>query len=186
MKKAGLAVLAAAMLLAPGRAAEESEAALAERALAISVERDDAHIVAASWNGRPFLFVDYLKDAERELVALEKTANGYRRVVVTAGEEEGGTPDIAIGFANADSDPAKELIVLLAWPQVHLDVGGTLYEVRIFDDLHAGQTKLAYLPGVSHRFEGHNCDCAWDDGRIDRYPFKTIAGIKAKLRKMGF
>jgi hypothetical protein len=43
-----------------------------------------------------------------------------------------GPSDIdAIGFANADRDPAKELIVIFAWRQIHYGACGPIYEVRI-------------------------------------------------------
>src|SRR5262249_27902476 len=122
---------------------------------------DDIKLTQADWNGRSLIFVEYatskpvrggeeveISDEDRILVALEKIADHkYRKADVTVGEEEGGTAQInAIAFANADKDPARELIVLLSWPVKHYDLEGTLYEVRIFDDLGPGRSeKLTYL-----------------------------------------
>ena len=181
MLAALLALSAAAALPAP----EDSKRIVA-RVLHINWDDDEEHVVAANWNGHPYLFVDYLKGEERRVVALEKIGGDYRLIAVTTGEEEGGTPDVAIGFANADRDAAKELIVLLSWPVQHYDVSGTLYEVRIFDDLNSKRPELAYLPLPSRHFAGHTCDCGWREGKVDHYKFKTIGTVKAELRRMGF
>lgn len=147
-------------------------------------------MTAAAWNGVPMLFVDYETGAgeseERPLVALQRQPSGaYRLVRVTLGETEGGRPDIAaIGFAKADRDPARELIVILAWSVRHLDVDGTAYEVRIFDDPQAGQSSLKQLK-ISDHFGG-DCDCTWSDGSSKHYRFKTVAAVKAELKKLGY
>ncbi len=123
---------------------------------------------------------------ERPLVALQQQpTGGYREIQVTAGEKEGGTLDIvALGFANADHDPAKQLIVILAWSQRHADFEGTLYEVRIFDDPKPGQQALTLLK-VSQKF-GSGCDCQWRDGTSKHDRFKTIAAVKAELKRLGY
>jgi hypothetical protein len=170
------------------RSSGESDGAFAERVLQLSQD-NHVHVMAAAWNGSPMLFVDYEtfdKDPERPLVALQQQPSGsYRIIRVTVGEQEGGTPDIAaIGFANADRDPAQEVIVILSWPQQHYDVEGTLYEVRIFDDAKPGVDTLPLLK-VSDHF-GTVCDCNWRDGKSKRFRFKTIAAVKAELRKLGY
>lgn len=172
------------------RAAAESDKAFAARVLHLP-PGNAFNVTAAAWNGAPTLFVDYETgreedSAERPLVALQRQTSGaYRLLHVTTGETEGGRPDIAaIGFANADRDPAKELIVILAWSNEHLDVSGTLYEVRIIDDPHPGQTSLSTLK-LSNHF-GVECDCSWSDGSSKRYRFKTIAAVKAELKKLGY
>jgi hypothetical protein len=119
------------------RAPGENDLAFATRALRLPKDADP-HTTLATWNGAPTLFVDYTTaeaEPERPLVALQRRPNGgYRAIDVTVGEQEGGTPDVlAIGFANADRDADRELIVILAWSQVHYDFSGTLYEVRLFD-----------------------------------------------------
>ncbi len=170
------------------RAPNESDLSFATRVLRLSDDADP-HTTAATWNGRSTLFVDYQTSGdypERPLVALQQQpTGGYREIQVTVGEQEGGTPDIAaLGFANANHDPAKQLIVILAWPQLHADVGGTLYEVRIFDDPKPGQHALTLLK-VSQKF-GSECDCRWSDGTSKHYRFKTIAAVKAELKRLGY
>jgi hypothetical protein len=119
---------------------------------------------------------------------LQETPGGaYRRMDVTTGEQEGGAPDVvSIGFANADRDPAKELVVILAWPVRHADVEGTLYAVRIFYDPQPGQTKLTELKAAERPFEAHNCDCDRGGGKSEHYRFKTMAAVKAELTRRGF
>ena len=155
------------------RAAGESDKAFAARVLHLP-PGNAFNVTAAAWNGSPTLFVDYETgreedSPERPLVALQQQPSGaYRLLHVTIGETEGGRPDIAaIGFANADRDPAKELIVILTWWTQHLDVSGTFYEVRIIDDPHPGQTSLPTLK-LSDHF-GSECDCSWSDGSSKRY-----------------
>ena len=170
------------------RAAGETDAAFVGRALQLPPSAD-AHVTAANWNGVATLFVDHQTVAEypeRIVTALQRQpTGGYRAIEVTVGEQEGGTPDIAaIGFANADRDPAKELIVILAWPQQHYDVEGTLYEVRLFDDPKPGRSALTPLR-LSHRF-GAGCDCGRRDGTSSHFRFKTVAAVKAALRRLGY
>ena len=111
----------------------------------------------------------------------------YDQALVTIGEQEGGEPEvIAIGFANADRDPAAELVVMLRWPVRHADVDGSLYEVRIFDDLKPGQARPVYLKQVSERFAAHACDCGWSDGRRETYRFKTMALVRRELKRLGY
>jgi hypothetical protein len=170
------------------RMAGETDPAFAKRVLRLSAEAEP-HVTTANWNGAPTQFVDYETTGEypeRPLVALQQEATGaYRVIEVTLGEQEGGTPDVlALGFANADHDPAKELIVILAWSQMHYDFEGTLYEVRIFDDAKPRQKALTLLK-VSQKFES-GCDCGWRDGTSKRYRFKTITAVRAELKRLGY
>ncbi len=170
------------------RDAGESDLVFARRAL--HLDDDTAlHVTAAAWNGLDTLFVDYSTagdDPERPLVALQRAVDGsYRVVRITVGEQEGGTPDLsALGFAKAGGKTGEALIVILTWPVRHFDVDGTLYEVRIFHPPTPGQTAVTLAP-ASRKF-GSGCDCAWRDGATKRYRFKTIAAVKAELRKLGY
>ena len=166
----------------------ESDLTFATRSLKLPKDAEP-HTTLTSWNGVPTLFVDYETqeaDPERPLVALQRQADGrYRTLQVTLGEQEGGTPDIlALGFANADRDTDKELIVILAWPMRHYDVSGTLYEVRLFDAAKPGQTELMLLP-LSGKF-GLGCECERTDEPAEHYRFKTIAAVKAELKRLGY
>jgi hypothetical protein len=162
----------------------ETDDAFAVRMLRLG--DSDAHVLATTWNGVRTLFVDYVQGAdteapERPLVALEETAPGkFRKLAVTVGETEGGEPDIAaIGFANADRDPAKELIVILAWRQYHATACGPIYEVRIFDDPDPGGKALRQLPISKHFGEG----CA---DKPERFRFTTISAVRAELSRLGY
>lgn len=181
-------VVAPAQPAALQRLANEDNPSFARRALALPATAE-VNVTVASWNGAETLFVDYLTDeeyAERPLLALRRLpTGGYARLTVTMGEHEGGAPSIAaIGFANADRDAAKELIVILTWRVWHYDDKGTMYEVRILDDARPGQAALSPLT-VSPRF-GVACECWRRDGPADRAPFKTIASVKSELKRLGF
>ncbi len=184
-----LAGLSAAQAQDLRRAPGESALAFVTRGLKLSDE-SDAHVTAANWNGVPTLFVDYQTgsddDAERPIVALQQEPSGsYREIQVTVGEQEGGVPDLlAVGFARAERNPVQDLIVILAWGQTHATVSGTLYEVRIFAPPAPGQTTLTLLP-ISKKF-GMECDCTWNDGTSKHFRFKTIASIKAGLKRLGY
>jgi len=170
------------------RQANEDDQSFARRALALSAAAE-VNVTSAVWNGGETLFIDYLTDEEypaRPLVALRRLpSGGFLRLNVTTGEHEGGDATVAaIGFANADRDAAQELIVILTWPVKHYDVGGELYEVRIFDDAKTDQVALRPLT-VSPRFDVA-CDCSRRDGPDERAPFKTIASVKRELKRLGF
>jgi len=158
----------------------ESDSAFAARML--KVPGDELHTLTTSWNGVPTIFADYVtgretETPERPLIALQQAPEGgYRKLLVTVGETEGGEPDIeAIGFANADDDPAKELIVLLAWNEPHYGACGPVYEVRIFDDPKPSEASLRLLPVSKHFGEG-----------CEHFRFKTIAAVKRELTRLGY
>jgi len=162
----------------------EADAAFAARVLMV---RDaDVHTLAATWNGARTLFVNFerggdTESPERPLIALEETAPGtFRKLLVTIGETEGGSPDIeAIGFANADRDPANELIVIFAWRQNHYSACGPIYEVRIIDDPDPAGTNLRQLP-ISKHF-GVGCV-----EKPQRYRYTTIGAVKGELNRLGY
>ena len=171
------------------RAPGDRDLVFAMRALHLTADAEP-HVTAANWNGLPTLFVDYQTSGEypeRPIVALQRQpSGGYQAFRVTLGEQEGGTPDlVALGFAHADhGSPAKDLIVILAWDVKHAGVSGTLYEVRIFAPPQPGQKALTLLK-VSEKF-GSECDCTWDDGTSKTFRFKTIAAVKAELKRLGY
>ena len=77
--------------------------------------------------------------------------------------------------------------MLLSWNVQHADVNGTLYEVRIFDDIQSpSQTRLTYLKQVSAHFSARQLRLRpqrWQ--AAGSFRFKTIAAIRAELKKMG-
>jgi hypothetical protein len=162
----------------------------AEALKLLGASGDDLRTTRAVWNREPTVFVDWLygpdDETERLLFAVQKSGGHLRPVKVTVAEQEGGSAAVAaIAFANADRDAEKELVVILTWPVAHHDVHGTLYEVRLFDDLHPSQTALAPLPKLSRHF-GSECDCDWTDGSSKRFGFKTIAAVRRELSRMGY
>lgn len=166
----------------------EPAARFAERVLGLARDPYERHVIESAWNGHPSIFADFLRGEERELVALQQGPGGrYRRLHVTTGEEEGGRASVAaIGFANADRDARRELIVILTWQVHHYDVGGTFYEVRILDDPAPGRDALVRLPAAERLFAAGGCDCDRRDGTRERYRFKTIALVRRALRRAGF
>ena len=168
----------------------ESAKAFQERAAGAPSD-DGVNIVPAKWNGRPYLFVDFpacRKDEDdRDLVALAQMPDrSLRRIFVTTGEEEGGEATIAaVGFGAPAGASSDDLIVLLSWPVQHADVAGTLYEVRLFADPGtAAPENLTSLDALAKHFDHDNCDCGRDTGKREYFPFKTMAAIKAELKKL--
>jgi hypothetical protein len=47
------------------------------------------------------------------------------------------------------------------------------------------RTTFPHQPEFSTHF-GTVCDCNWRDGKSKRFQFKTIAAVKAELRKLGY
>lgn len=199
---AALLLALSALLPAPAaaqpvlrRAADEPATAFAARVL--GQPEAELQVVETVWNGAPAIFADHLVRQTtdkgyaietRRLVLLSRGADGgWRRFAVTDAEEEGGTAEVAaIGFANADRDADRELIVLLKWPQVHYDYGGAFYEVRLFDTPRPGQPALTFLAAPSKLFGGIGCECTRRDGSATTFRFKTIALIKRELTRRGY
>jgi hypothetical protein len=156
--------------------------------IALLVALQATNVTPAQWNSVPARFLDYLEgpegEEERQVVAI---LPGDRRVAVTTGEQEGGAPSLAaIGFANADSDPTKELIVILRWDIRHYDVEGAMYDIRILDDPKPGATALAPVEKAQALFESYACDCNRRDEPPDRAKVKTIAAVKQVLKRAGY
>jgi hypothetical protein len=159
-------------------------------------EGDDTHILTTKWNGRPYVFVDFPvarnisqsteTEGDRDLIALAQMPDGsLKRVFVTTAEEEGGEGSIAaIGFGHPGQGP-DDLIVLISWPVQHADVAGTLYEVRLFGDPGAKlPATLSALEKLGKHFDHDNCDCGRTGEKPEHFPFKTMAAIKAELKKL--
>jgi hypothetical protein len=124
--------------------------------------------------------------AERHAFIVRQVGSKLRALKVMVAEAEGGKPEVAaVGFANADRDTAKELVVLLKWEQVHYDYGGRFWEVRLFDDIKPGQTELQPLPQVSAHF-GLGCECSWRNGENKTYRYNTLAAVRKELNRLGY
>lgn len=191
-----LGLLATAAAPVPEWRMETRETSAHFAARMLDQPEDALNLVDAPWNGRRTLFADYQRGERekdynvtyRELFALvQQPAGDWRKIAVTTGEEEGGEAEVAaIGFANADRDPDRELIVILKWPQQHYDYSGAFYEVRLFDTPAPGKPALTYLEGFSKKFGGVGCECSSREGGDTHYRFKTIAAVKQELKRLGY
>ena len=194
MKPLAILALAAGLLSGAARAQPlvrgpgEPATRFAGRVLGLERNADELRAIESTWNGRPAIFAEFPNGEAREVVALLQAPDGrYRRLHVTTGEEEGGRAFVAaIGFANADRDARRELVVILTWQIRHCDVAGTLYQVRILDDPAPGRDALVRLPAAERLFAAGGCDCDRRDGTRERYRFKTIASVRRALRRAGY
>lgn len=112
-------------------------------------------------------------------------AAGYRRLFLDRYEQEGADASIAsVFFANADHDPARELVVLCQWPQRHYQVAGTLYQARFYDNPAAAATRLAPLTALdkllTSEFDGTN-----EEGKHTA-KYQSAAAIRQKLKQLGY
>ena len=181
------------LLLFAALAGGASSAPLTKEAVRLlGADRVNTHALEMIWNGKDTVFVDYPTKADDagdlglQLKAVQRSHGRLQQFAITEEEPVGGDPAVAaIGFANADRDPAKELIVILEWPQKHYDYEGRLLEVRLFDDAKEGQAALMPMK-VSSNF-GLGCECYYrDDRKPERYKFATIASVKRELRRLGY
>jgi hypothetical protein len=113
--------------------------------------------------------------------------NTYSEVTFGTIDTEGGNPSIeTIFFANADSDKAKEIIIIASWEQRHYDVNGTLYGTYVFDNQTIEKTfDLKFLEEISKKLDG-GCECNWRDGTNKKSKFKTASEVKKELASLGF
>jgi hypothetical protein len=117
-------------------------------------------------------------------IYLQKSPGQYRDISFGPIEEDGGYPEIlSVFFANADTDVAKELIILCKYPQKHTDYEGDFYETFIFDNPGL-KTQLTYFKKTSEKFTG--CECEQTNGKNEVAKYKTAAAVKARLAGMGF
>ena len=114
-------------------------------------------------------------------------SNSYQRVFIDTFENEGGTAEIAsIFFANADTDPAREMVILIKWPCVHYQIDGNLYETRIFNNVPASSIprKMVYLKQASKKVSGGFDGYREGENVISKY--KTSQEIRARLKSLGY
>lgn len=186
-----ISAFVAATLALPGASAPS----VADAIKLVDGNRVNVHTLETNWNGQRTIFVDYPIAGQgdqdgmefMQLYAVQSEDAGLKSIKVAEVGPDGGDPEIAsIGFANADHDPAKELIVLLEWPQSHYDYGGSFFEVWLYDDPKPGQSALVKLDKLSEHF-GFGCECSFRDGRKDEhYRFKTIAAVRGELKRLGY
>lgn len=134
------------------------------------------------------IHVAYAESASDELrVAVCVRLSGPMAGYAYAGpiDSQGGQhPVLAEMFlANADDDPARELVVLAAWEvDDALGTSGTLYEPWIFDPpAGAGVMQRVVLvdPELSFGFDGIR------EGERVTYPYQDAAALRARLQQLG-
>jgi hypothetical protein len=122
-------------------------------------------------------------------VLVPKSMMTYRKILIDTFFQEGGAPHIEhVLFANADRDKARELIIIVSWPQDHSAAGivGTLYGTHIFDDPSPDieEYQLKFFKALSEKLDGGF------EGKRNNEPvkadYKTAPQIKAALRKLGY
>ena len=172
---------------APTPASVETPDGLAARLLGVAQEEDDRHAQTLQWNGRAWVVVDQLIDGNREVVALSVKADGsVDRIKIATGEPEGEAASLAaIGAANADADPAEELVAIFTWRVEHEGVSGTLYDVQVLDQT-TGSTVLTSMDQINARFDENACDCSGSDLPAQTFAFKTLDSVKAELARLAF
>ena len=159
-------------------------------------------VLETKWNEVPVIisFYDQIytlpkeKDPDQQsyhkivgAVFLLKSKNTYHKTTLGPIDTEGGDPFIeSVFFANADSDKAKELLVIASWPQVHYEVSGTLYGTFVFNyEFIRDTTEWNFLQGISEKLSG-GCECQWSDGSSKKAKFKTATEVKKELKRLGF
>lgn len=186
-----LPVIAALSSLAAVAAAALPSITAGDALRHLKTDVDTANASPIIWNGVPGIMVDRLSGpdgAVQRLVELvHRTSDGtLRSIRVTMAEPEGGDAEVeAWGLANADADPALELALILRWPVVHQDVSGTLYEVRLFDDVKAGEAALRPLTRLSAHF-GSGCACQERDGRRRSFRYASMTAVRRELARLGY
>ena len=159
-------------------------------------------VLETKWNSTPVIIAFYQEtyklpkqnDPDQQdylgivgTIFIQSGSNSYRKYLIDIFDSEGGDPVVeSVSFANADKDNKKELIIIVSWNQVHYDVGGTLYNTFIYDNLlNTDQTSLSLMKELSEKLDG-GCDCSWRDGLIKKAKFKTASDIKRGLTRLGY
>jgi hypothetical protein len=118
---------------------------------------------------------------------LPDAAHGYRRVEIGLIEHDGAEPEIqSVFFANADTMPGPELVVMATWRIYNYFVGGVIYGTHVYA-LRPGADgrRFVYLEDVSEKVSG-TCDCDRRDEPDEMSRFKTAAEVRAGLRALGY
>jgi hypothetical protein len=160
-------------------------------------------VISIPWNGKPVIIAFYkesyrlpIKDDPDQqeyfrllgFVYFKSQGGNYTRYLIDTIDTEGDTPAIeSVFFANADTDVAKELILIVSWEQRHAAVNGTLYGTFVYDDIAtvSNKGKLRFMETISKKVDG-GCDCTWDNGKTNAVKYKTAGAIKSELKRLGY
>ena len=129
------------------------------------------------------------REGERRIegvLYLPRRPGEYRRIEIDTYPPEGGAPRIeSVFFADAGAERRRVLVVLVAWPQAHADVRGTLHGVFVYDrpqdDLD--ETRLPPDRETGKRLEP-GCDCTYRDGRQTHARYKSAEAVRAALKEL--
>lgn len=188
--KPALTVIAALASIASVAAATPPPITAGEALRHLKTSVDAANASPLVRNGVPGIIVDQLAgsegEAQRRVDLVQRALDGtLRSIRVTMAEPEGGEAEVeAWGLANADADPAPELVLILRWPVVHHDVSGALYEVRLFDDPRPDEAALRPLTRLSAHF-GSGCTCQERDGRRRGFRYASMTAVRRELARLG-
>jgi hypothetical protein len=144
------------------------------------------------WDEPPSQHVDAFtgeRDKElRRFVAVQQGPDGkLHSTIVTDIQSDALFASVAaIGFANADSDRDKELIVIVRWETQGGVGGGSDYQVRIFKRPDPSKPYLSALEDVSNHFGVQFEGRTFDDGERVHARFKTIKAVQMELRRLGY
>lgn len=159
-------------------------------------------VLETKWNGLPVVISLYdqtyklpiQNDPDQQTyhkivgaVFIQLDKNNYSETTFGTIDTEGGDPTIeTVFFANADTDKAKELIIIASWEQRHYDVSGTLYGTYVFDyELTSATLEWKFLEEISRKLDG-GCECNWNDGTSKQAKFKTASEVKNELTRLGY
>jgi Bacterial protein of unknown function (DUF922) len=114
------------------------------------------------------------------------TKDIYKRVLIDTISNEGKPVNIAATFfANADSDNAKELVIMATSTQKDKQATGTLYINRVYDNIPKPMPgKLKRLDDVCGKIEGGMEGT--QSGKPSRAKYKSEKEVIEALKKMGF
>lgn len=179
------------------RVENETNEAFAKRNAPPQSELVHTVIQTTAWNN-PNSVIAFYRHEDKEgkytvtivdgYLFIPTSTGAYEKILINHFEEEGAPADIeAVFFANADKDPAKELVVLCSWKQQHYDFQGTMYGTFVFDDLKKDvhPAELTLLESVSKKVSG-GCDCRHRDGSKPDRRFRTAAQVRAGLKRLGY
>ena len=110
----------------------------------------------------------------------------YKRVLIDTFVNDGHPVNIAATFfANADSDQAKELIIIANSSQKEKDASGTMYFNRVYDDFgRFVPAKLKRLNDASAKIEGGFEGTI--GGKPSKAKYKSQKEIMDALKKLGY
>lgn len=115
--------------------------------------------------------------------------NDYKKVLIYHFEDDNVDTEIqSVFFANADSDPQKELIILsTCYHRLQYLYEGTEYNTSVFDDFDTAKPpkKMTYLSKISTQLDGGF------EGFLESNPnskalFKTASDVRKELKRLGY